>query len=68
VSREHRPPMPGELLASSGLFIMLGLLGMAQPGLASLLAWGFDAAAFLDLAPEVLAGPSAPPAPPAPPR
>lgn len=54
VSKEHRPPMPGELLASSGLFVLLGLLSEAQPGLAALLAWGFDAAAFLNLAPDVL--------------
>lgn len=60
VARQHRPPMPGELLASSGLFVMLGLLSMAQPKLANLLAWGFDAAAFLNLAPTVLAGGATP--------
>lgn len=68
-AKEHRPPVPGELLASSGLFILLGLLSEAQPGLASLLAWGFDAAAFLNLAPDVLVrkgnpAPSVPKKPP----
>jgi hypothetical protein len=58
VKEHHRPPMPGELLLSSGLFVMLGLMGEAQPALAATLAWGFDMAAFLALAPEIVAGPA----------
>jgi hypothetical protein len=38
VTKQKRPPMPGELLASSGLFLLLALLGEPQPRLASLLA------------------------------
>lgn len=55
VSKQKRPPMPGELLASSGLFLLLALLSDVQPGLASLLGWGFDLAALLNLSPEVQA-------------
>ena len=49
VGKKHRPPLPGELLASSGLFALLGLLHMAQPSLATTLAFGFDAAAWVNL-------------------
>jgi hypothetical protein len=49
------PPMPGQLLASSALFVMLGLLAESDQarGLAVALAWGFDLAAFLNLAPAI---------------
>lgn len=50
VKREHRPPLPAELLSTSGLFILLALLGEKYPTLAATLAWGFDAAAFMVLA------------------
>lgn len=45
------PPGPGQLLLSSGVFVMLGLLSEAQQArfLATALAWGFDAAAFMNL-------------------
>lgn len=49
VKKNHRPPLPAELLAESGLFVMLGILGEKAPALAGTLAWGFDAAAFLSL-------------------
>lgn len=49
VSKNHRPPLPGELLASCGLFALLGLLHMGQPQLATTLAFGFDAAAWVNL-------------------
>lgn len=49
VTKKHRPPLPGDLLSTSGLFVLLALLGESQPGLAAKLAWGFDAAAFLVL-------------------
>ena len=54
----HAPPMPGALLASSALFVMLALLAesdSAKP-LATTLAWGFDLAAFLNLAPQITGG------------
>lgn len=60
VNREHRPPMPGELLASSGLFVVLALLGQSQPKLATTLAVGFDAAAFLNLFPQISGGSGTP--------
>lgn len=50
VTRQHRPPLPAELLSTSGLFVLLALLGEKAPSLATTLAWGFDAAAFLVLA------------------
>ena len=56
--RTHAPPMPGALLASSALFVMLALLAesdSAKP-LATTLAWGFDLAAFLNLAPQITGG------------
>lgn len=49
VKKNKRPPLPAELLATSGLFLMLGILGESAPKLASTLAWGFDTAAFLTL-------------------
>jgi hypothetical protein len=58
--RTHAPPMPGALLASSALFVMLALLAesdTARP-LAVTLAWGFDLAAWLNLAPQITGGSS----------
>jgi len=59
VSKNHAPPMPGALLATSGLFVMLALLAEAPQArfLAGALAWGFDAAALLNLLPEAFPGP-----------
>jgi hypothetical protein len=59
VKANHAPPMPGQLLAASGLFVMLGLLAEAGPGAtkaAAVLGWGFDLAAFLNLFPEITGG------------
>ena len=58
IRKVHAPPMPGALLASSGLFVMLALLAEAEQArfLASALAWGFDVAAFMNLAPSILTG------------
>lgn len=49
VKKNKRPPLPAELLATSGLFVLLALLAEPAPKLAATLAWGFDAAAFLTL-------------------
>lgn len=45
------PPGPGQLLFSSGLFVMLALLAESEKArpLAITLAWGFDIAAFMNL-------------------
>ena len=63
VRYQHGPPVPGALLASSGLFVLLALLAQADRArfLATALAWGFDAAAFMNLFPPVTgAGTDAP--------
>jgi len=58
--QKKQPPLPGQLLASSALFVMLALLAQADSarGLATALAWGFDLAAFLNLAPAITTGAS----------
>ena len=45
------PPGPGQLLLSSGVFVMLALLADAPSArrLAITLAWGFDIAALMNL-------------------
>ncbi len=65
VKRDHRPPMPGALLGSSALFVMLALLAEADAArtLAITLAWGFDIAAFMNLAPSITGGKATQPAP-----
>jgi hypothetical protein len=51
VKQQHAPPGPGQLLLSSGVFVLLGLLAEAESArkVAITLAWGFDAAAALNL-------------------
>ena len=51
-------PLPGQLLAASGVFILLGLAAQSEKltFLAGALAWGFDLAAFLNIAPALLTG------------
>jgi hypothetical protein len=58
IRTSHAPPVPGALLASSGLFVLLALLAQAQQGriLATTLAWGLDAAAFFNLYAPVTGG------------
>lgn len=50
VKVQKAPPGPGQLLIASAIFAMLGLLAESQAArpLALTLAWGFDAAAFLN--------------------
>lgn len=51
-TRLHHIPMPGQLLAASGVFVLLALLAEAGPGaaqLASTLGGGFVIAAGLNL-------------------
>jgi hypothetical protein len=50
VARDHRPPMPGTLLTSSGLFALLAVLAEYEParGAATALAFAFDLAAYLE--------------------
>jgi len=51
VTQHHRPPLPGEVLGTSGAFVLLGLLAEVQPAFAQLLAWGLVSAALLNLWP-----------------
>lgn len=58
VKTAHAPPLPGQLIASSALFVMLALLAesdTARP-LATTLAWGFNLAALLNAWPSVTGG------------
>jgi hypothetical protein len=49
IKTHHMPPVPGKLLAASGLYALLALVAAYQPaaGAASLAAWGFDLALIL---------------------
>lgn len=51
VKQNRIPPGPGQLLLSTGVFAILGLLATSQKfrTMATVLAWGFDVAAFLNL-------------------
>lgn len=65
IKTQKAPPGPGQLLITSGVFVMLGLLAesdKARP-LAITLAYGFDIAAFMNLfgSPPVGAGGQWPP-------
>ena len=56
--QDQRFPVPGQLLAASGVFILLGFLAQAQAarGLATTMAWGFDIAALMNVLPQVATG------------
>jgi hypothetical protein len=51
VKVNHAPPMPGMLLATTGLFVMLAILGEAPgaAGLATGIGAGLDIAGFMNL-------------------
>jgi len=53
VAQQHRPPIPGSMLAASGFFALLALVAEYEPaaGAAMLTAWGVDLAALLNLFP-----------------
>lgn len=53
VKTQNAPPGPGQLLLTSGLFVMLAILAESQKArpLAVTLAWGFNIAALLKLFP-----------------
>jgi hypothetical protein len=51
VNKQHHPPVPGALLASSGLFALLAIIAEyppARPAM-TLLAFGVDIAAWLEM-------------------
>lgn len=58
ITKNHAPPMPGALIAPSGVFMLLALLAesdAARP-LAITLAFAFDGAALANLFPPVTGG------------
>lgn len=68
VSKNHHPPMPGALIAPSGIFMLLAFLAesdAARP-LAITLAYAFDFAALMNLFPPVTGGGTAKAPAPAP--
>ena len=58
VKNTGAPPLPGQLLASSGIFAGLALLAEAEQArpFAVTLAYAFDFAAFMNLVPAVTGG------------
>lgn len=58
VKVQKAPPGPGQLLFTSGLFVLLALLAEAEKArpLATTLAWGYDIAAYMNLFPNVTTG------------
>jgi hypothetical protein len=51
--KEHRPPVPGQMLAATGLFVALAALAEYQPAAsaATLFAFGVDAAILMQVLP-----------------
>jgi hypothetical protein len=59
VHRDHQMPVPGELVAVTGLFAGLAVVADVFPASAPLItvgAWGLDVAGFLNLWPKGLGG------------
>jgi hypothetical protein len=57
--KEHRPPVPGQMLAATGLFALLALLAEYQPAraAATALAFGVDVAVLMEVLPGGKAAP-----------
>lgn len=55
---DKRPVLPGQVLASSAVFAICGLIAEAPSAafLGGAMAWGFDAAIFLKYGPSWLSG------------
>lgn len=53
VTKDHKPPIPGDLLAATGLFAVLALIAEYQParGVATLFAFGIDIAVLMQVLP-----------------
>jgi hypothetical protein len=59
VHRDHHMPVPGELLAVTGLFAVMAVVADVFPASAPLVtvgAWGLDVAGFFNLWPAGLGG------------
>ena len=74
--KEHRPPVPGQMLAATGLFALLAVIADYEPaaGAAALFGFGIDIAVLMKVlpgtntnsktaAPAAAARPAAAPAP-----
>lgn len=51
--KQHRPPVPGQMLAATGLFVALAALAEYQPAAAAatLMAFGVDIAVLMQVLP-----------------
>jgi hypothetical protein len=59
VHRDHRLPVPGQMVAVTGFFAGLALVADVVPasaGLVTMTAWGLDLAGLLNLWPQGLGG------------
>lgn len=63
VAEQKRAPLPADLLSTSGLFVLLAVLGEKAPTLATTLAWGFNLAAFMSIMTNKAAAAKKAPAP-----
>ena len=55
--KQGRPPVPGQLVAANGVFIILSVVAATKAApVAGLLAWGFDIAALMNVLPGAVAG------------
>jgi hypothetical protein len=55
--KEHRPPVPGQMLAATGLFALMAALAEYEPaaGAATLFAFGVDIAVLMQVLPGTAA-------------
>jgi hypothetical protein len=61
VKTYKKPVSPGQYAAASGLYVLLALVAEYEPAaaVATLTAWGFDLAVFLQVLPTQVSGPKA---------
>lgn len=59
IKKDHAPPVPGQMLAATGLFALLALLAEYQPArtAATALAFGVDVAVLMEVLPGGKAAP-----------
>lgn len=55
VRKQHRPPLPSELLAIFVAFGTFSFIGESQPQIGNLLGWGMVVATALNVMPTVIA-------------
>jgi hypothetical protein len=55
--KQGRPPVPGQLIAANGVFIILAVVASTSAApVAGLMAWGFDIAALMNVLPDIAVG------------